>query len=330
LARILRAACRTLIAAGVLILLFVAYQVWGTSIRTAQAQRGLDSELADRLATATAAGAVVSGAGASTTSTSDTTAPAQDPPAASAPPVEPAAELPAELVPAPGEAAGRIEIPAIGVDWTFVEGVSVGDLKKGPGHYPETPWPGQANNAAIAGHRTTYGQPFHDLDQLEPGDQVVVTTIQGEFVYSVRETKVVDPEQVEVLGPDFWDFDDDPATPENSLTLTACHPKFSATERIVVATELLGPPAPPTPPGDQRSTPVDANGLDADLSGEGAGAWPVVAWAVVAAGIALGAWAAGRRHPDVRWMAYAVGLLPFLVALFFFFENFSTLLPANY
>ena len=79
-------------------------------------------------------------------------------------------------------------IPAIGVDKIVVEGVSLADLKKGPGHYPETPLPGQEGNAAIAGHRTTYGAPFNRLDELEPGDEITVTTVQGEFTYEVTET----------------------------------------------------------------------------------------------------------------------------------------------
>ena len=189
-------------------------------------------------------------------------------------PPDPSRTLPPELIPAPGEAAGRIEIPAIGVDWTFVEGVSVSDLKKGPGHYPETPWPGQQGNAAIAGHRTTYGQPFNNIDQLHPGDEVIVTTIQGRFVYEVRQTIIVQPDQVEVLGHDYWDFDENPATFENTLTLTACHPKFSATERIVVGAELRGPPAPVTANQDDgQANPTAPADFDADLSGKGAGAW---------------------------------------------------------
>ena len=318
MARILAAACRVLVAAGVLVLLFVAYQLWGTSLRTARAQRGLDTDLAARLDAAAAAGAVVSGPDASTTTTTT-------------PQPGPVATLPPELIPAPGEAAGRIEIPAIGVDWTFVEGVSVSDLKKGPGHYPETPWPGQQGNAAIAGHRTTYGQPFNNVDQLQPGDEVIVTTIQGRFVYEVRQTIIVQPDQVEVLGHDFWDFDDNPATFENTLTLTACHPKLSASKRIVVGAELRGAPAPVTANQDDgEAKPTAPADFDADLSGQGAGAWPAVAWGAVCLGIGLLAWAVGRVNRRWRWPAYAVGVLPFLVALFFFFESFSTVLPANY
>jgi sortase A len=334
-ARVLGFLGRTMITAGVLILLFVAYQLWGTSIRTAQAQDALEDDLAATLEAAEAEGAVV---GSTTTSTTSTTLDPTLDPTASTPttsdrlPPTTAAPLPPELLPADGEAAGQLVIPEIGVDWVYVEGVSVSDLKKGPGHYPETPMPGQAGNAAIAGHRTTYGQPFHNLDQLQPGDLVEVTTVQGDFTYEVRATIIVRPTQVEVLGSDFWDFDEDPTTLHDTLTLTACHPKFSARERIVVAAELVGEPAPPTPRAgdDARPRPDAPTEFEADLSGERAGAAPAVAWAAVCAGIWLLAWAVGRRKRKARWPAYAIALLPFLVALFLFFENFSRLLPANY
>jgi len=310
-------ACRALVVGGVVVLLFVAYQLWGTSLRTAQSQRGLDTELSARLEEAEAAGAVVRPAGGTATPTAPTSA-------------APVAALPPELVPARGDAAGRIEIPAIGVDWTFVEGVSVDDLKKGPGHYPETPWPGQAGNAAIAGHRTTYGQPFHDVDQLAEGDEIVVTTVQGRFVYEVRTTAIVDPHEVAVLGADHWDVDGDPTTLDDTLTLTACHPKYSASQRIVVAAALVGAPAPTTAGTGDGAPPTPASDLDADLSGERTTAWPAIGWAFVSLAVWGLAWVVARRHPAARWQAYGVVVLPSLLALYHFFENFSALLPANF
>ena len=120
--------------------------------------------------------------------------------------------LPAELIPRRGRGRRQIVIPAIGVDWVFVEGVSVADLKDGPGHYPETPMPGQAGNAAIAGHRTTYGAPFgrprrapaRRRDQSSPRSRAPSPT------RSARRSSCA--AQVEVLGADYWDFDGDPAT----------------------------------------------------------------------------------------------------------------------
>jgi sortase A len=334
-ARVLAAIGRTMITAGVLMLLFVAYQLWGTGIRTAQAQNDLEDSFAAELEAARAA--VVS---TTSTSTSATTATTVDPavtttsrlPATTAPP------LPPELLPERGEAAGRIVIDRIGVDWIFVEGVSVSDLKNGPGHYPDAPMPGQAGNAAIAGHRTTYGAPFHNVDQLQPGDEIRITTVQGDFTYLVRATEIVSPSQVEVLSSDHWDFDGDGAPEPNVLTLTACHPKYSARQRIVIGAELVGEPAPSTPrpapvEGDDGEIAAGADdpvSFEGDLSGDRAAAGPTVAWGVVCAAIWLLAWALGKRWRRVRWPAYAVGLLPFLAALFFFFEEFSRLLPANY
>ena len=136
---------------------------------------------------------------------------------------------------------GIINIPKIGLERVIVEGVSKADLKKGPGHYPGTPLPGQAGNSGIAGHRTTYGAPFNRIDELAPGDEIKVATAQGLFIYEVipapgQETQgwyAVSPSQVEVLT----DFGD------NRITLTACHPKYSAKERIIVHGVLKEEPA---------------------------------------------------------------------------------------
>src|ERR671918_957853 len=178
LARVLGAIGRTLITLGVLILLFVVYQLWGTGIREAQAQRSLENEFEESLGEA---GVVVpdESAQGSGQSPPTTATPGSPPP----PPAE-------------GDASARIRIPDIGVDKIVVEGVTLDDLKRGPGHYPETPLPGQPGNAAIAGHRTTYGAPFNQLDKMKVGDPVVVSTKQGTFQYDVTELKVVSPREV--------------------------------------------------------------------------------------------------------------------------------------
>lgn len=319
LARVLAAIGRTMITAGVLILLFVGYQLWGTGIRTAQAQDDLEDRFDQLLADA----AVVSTTSTSTTST--TVDPASTTtsrlPVTTAPPLAP------ELLPVRGEVAGRMVIEAIGVDWFFVEGVSVSDLKKGPGHYPESPMPGQAGNAAVAGHRTTYGAPFNRVDELEPGDEIRITTVQGRFTYEVRRTEIVSPSQVEVLAAEYWEWD-------NALTLTSCHPKYSARQRIIIGAELVGEPvAAPLPPEaepEDEPEPTVPAAFEGDLSGERAGAGPAVAWGVAGAVVWLLAWATGKRWRRWKWPAYGIGILPFLVTLFFFFEEFSRLLPANY
>jgi sortase A len=321
LAKVLGAIGRTCITAGVLILLFVVYQLWGTGIREAQAQRSLENEFEERL----------DEAGTGATSTTDTTEGGIAPPSTDEPPSTEAGPPPAP--PADGDAVAQLRIPAIGVDKIVVEGVEVSDLKKGPGHYPDSPLPGQPGNAAIAGHRTTYGAPFNRLDELGPGDEILITTVQGSFRYEVREQLIVNPDQVEVLD----DFGDD------RLTLTACHPKYSARQRIVIVAALVGDaaPAPATPPspGPAPSDDEDAGenaeaggsggqSLDAGLGGERATAWPAVLLGVACGFIWLAAWLLGQLWR--KWPAYLVCLPVFLVVLFFFFENFSRLLPANF
>src|SRR3546814_12473628 len=82
-----------------------------------------------------------------------------------------------------GTAIAHIRIPKIGVDETIIEGVSLADLKHGPGHFPETPLPGQEGNSAIAVHRTTYGAPFNRIAQLDPGDNTLVQPPPGKFIH---------------------------------------------------------------------------------------------------------------------------------------------------
>jgi sortase A len=311
---------RVLVAAGLLLLAFVGYQLWGTGIQTRQAQHRLEQQFADVVA-------------ASPTTTTTTTPPTTEPgTTTTAPPTTPAPP-PSTVPPAEGDPVARLQAPSIGLDWIVVSGVGVDDLKKGPGHYPDSPLPGQPGNAAIAGHRTTYGAPFNRLDELGSGDEILVTTVQGSFRYEVREQLIVSPDQVEVLD----DFGDD------RLTLTACHPKYSARQRIVIVAALVGDaaPAPATPPspgpapsddGDNGDN-AEAGGsggqtLDAGLGGERATAWPAVLLGVACGFIWLAAWLLGQLWR--KWPAYLVCLPVFLVVLFFFFENFSRLLPANF
>ena len=140
--------------------------------------------------------------------------------------------MPLSTVPPPnvkeGDPLARIEIPKIGVDKIVVAGVELSDLRKGPGHYPNTALPGQIGNAAIAGHRTTYGAPFFRVDELAVGDEIIVTTVQGTFRYLVTETKIVKPTDFSVLDP----------TPDATLTLTSCNPRYSSRQRIVVKAKL--------------------------------------------------------------------------------------------
>jgi sortase A len=126
--------------------------------------------------------------------------------------------------PLEGDAIARIEIPAIGVSEYVVEGTDTGDLRKGPGHYPETPLPGDPGTSAIAGHRTTYGAPFRNIDDLGRGQVIRVDMPDGRFVYRVEQTKIVDDQDLSVLDP----------VGHRRLMLSACHPLYSAAERVIV------------------------------------------------------------------------------------------------
>jgi sortase A len=335
LGRFGKAAC----AVGVLLLLFVLYQLWGTGIRTARAQNDLEQQFlqlrqehpppSPRIPPDTAA--------APTTTTSTA-------PPASAAPGSTTATLPSDVAPAGSTPAarqpiGRIEIPKIGTSYIVVEGTDPDALKLGPGHFTETPLPGQPGNAAIAGHRTTYGAPFNRIDELVPGDPIVVETTQGRFTYRVEDYEgtglghhIVDPSQTEILNA-HGDAD--------TLTLMACNPKGYATQRIVVVADLVEPPAPraPVPTTAPRVDPVTGQtappsaGAPPLLASESS--WlPTIIWGLVAGDIWLAAWLIARRwrrrrtwHP---WAVYAVASPCFLVALFFTFEGINALLPAGY
>ncbi|MEJ7844756.1 MAG: class E sortase [Acidimicrobiales bacterium] len=331
LARLLGGVGRTMITAGVLLLAFVAYQLWGTGLRTAQAQDRLDGQFQEQL---DAAGQLV-GEDPTTTTTATPTTVAGGPTTTARLPPSTVPTLPPEALPQRGEAAGRIVIDRIGIDWTFVEGVGVTDLKLGPGHYPETPLPGQAGNVGIAGHRTTYGAPFGDIDQLQPGDEIRIQTVQGDFVYRV----IVAAEAAEtglghfVVTPDRVDVLDD-RDGENLLTLTACHPKYSARLRIIVQAELIGEPAPPTPRSEPAAEPAAAVEARPDtldgIQGEAVDPWPAVLWGLACALVWLVCWAASKRFRRAKVPVYVVGLVAFVPALYLCFENVSLLLPANY
>lgn len=282
-----------LTGAGVLILLFVAYQLWGTGLYTSRQQDSLRSAFEQKLQ--------------ATPSTTPTTA------------------NPANLPPPPpsGESVAQIRIPKIGLDQLIVQGVNLADLRKAPGHYPSTPLPGEQGNAAIAGHRTTYGAPFNRLGELVDGDEILVTTVKGSFTYTVGRVHVVKPNQVEVLDP----------TPTPVLTLTTCHPKYSAKERLIVVANLApGQKATPATP-----SPDPAPGEEEVAAGEGLGdpglasdrsKVSTVLWGAFTFLIGLGWWLAIRKWR--HWASYLGGVLPFLASLFFFFAHLELLLPANF
>lgn len=130
-----------------------------------------------------------------------------------------------------GDSLTRIRIPSIDVNVVVVEGTTAGALKAGAGHYPATPLPCETGNVGIAGHRTTYGRPFHNLDRLKPGDEIILETPLGRCSYKVdRDPFVVAPTDLSVVDPT--------ATP--TLTLTTCEPKGSAARRLIVKASFQG------------------------------------------------------------------------------------------
>ena len=131
--------------------------------------------------------------------------------------------------PLPGDAIGRIELPTIGRDLYVIEGTGTGDLRKGPGHYSDTPLPGERGTVAIAGHRTTFGAPFRKIDRLEKGDTIRLQMPYGRFIYSVDKTRIVQPTEVSVKRP----------VGHDQLVLTACEPLYSAARRSVVFARLV-------------------------------------------------------------------------------------------
>jgi len=140
-------------------------------------------------------------------------------------------EPPARVIrrmPLPGDAIGRIDIPAIGVRDYVVEGTDLENLRKGPGHYPDTPLPGDRGTVAIAGHRTTYGAPFRRIDELDRGREIAVDMPYGRYVYRVERTKIVEPTDLSVLD----------RVRHDRLVLSACHPLYSAAQRVVVFSRL--------------------------------------------------------------------------------------------
>lgn len=196
------------IALGLVVLEFAAFLVWGTGLATAREQGRLRRDFEAAL------------------ERNEPSSERRNRPVLEAPPL--------------GEPLARLEIPAIGVDAIVVEGVGHDELAKGPGHIPETALPGRAGNSVISGHRTTYGAPFWSLDELEVGDEIRVSTIEGVSLYRVVLNYVVLPADTSVTAP---------LKPGERprLRLTTCHPRFSAAKRLVVEAELVTPPTDGSP-----------------------------------------------------------------------------------
>ena len=296
-----------LITAGLVVLLFVVYQLWGTGFAEAASQAKLKKQFDSPAATAAAS---VTATGNTSSAGSGTTGGGGD-----ASTIGGAAAVPV-AGPPEGSAIAFLDIPKINVEKYVVQGVADSDLSEGPGHYPNTPMPGQPGNVAIAGHRTTYGAPFFDLNELQPGDDIYITvytgTEQTKFLYVVSSSEVVKPTDVGVIGP----------TTDNQLTLTTCNPRYEATTRLIVVAKLTSIPV--TPPS---TIPVE---IKANLGTGQHSEWPTaLEFGAITIGLWLlvRLWAARRRY--WKWIPFLAGIPVCCVPLWFLFEAVIKLLPNN-
>ncbi|PZR53228.1 class E sortase [Xylanimonas oleitrophica] len=205
-----------LITAGVLLGLFVAWQLWWTDVVAVREQAQILESL-------------------------EWTPPPVEAPQA---PTEHREAPPQEPVPPVGDVFAQVYVPKWGSDYVapIAEGVDKEKIldRIGVGHYPGTAMPGELGNFATAGHRTTYGKPYHLVHELQPGDPIVVRTQSTWYVYRVTEHQIVLPQQVEVISPvpGLKPGDPLPELTKRYMTMTACHPMYSARERYIVHAEL--------------------------------------------------------------------------------------------
>jgi sortase A len=231
---VLRGTGQTLITVGVVLLLFCVYELKFTNLVTARAQEQLADDLQAQWDAAVPVPSAPPSALPSQVPVPTPTDGASAAPALPAPSAT--AARPVEL----GSGIAVLRIPRLG-DWNdrppvVVEGVGVADLKRGPGHMPGTALPGEVGNVVLSGHRTTYGAPFERFDELRPGDPVVVETRDAWFTYTVTGTRIVGPTAVEVTYP--VPGQRGATATERLLTMTTCHPRYSARQRMVVSAEL--------------------------------------------------------------------------------------------
>lgn len=197
------------ITAGLILLLFVTYELWGTGRYTHEQQDKLGKEMMRSWASGRPGGGSAAGSGKVTT----------------------------EQVKL-GRGLAMIRIPRFGSSYHYVviEGVSLSDLRKGPGHYPGTQLPGEIGNFVVSGHRTTYSAPFNRVGELKPGDEIDIDTRDGKYVYKVTAKQVVNPTDVQVTAP--VPFHPGERATKRMITLTTCHPMYSAAERLIIFGQL--------------------------------------------------------------------------------------------
>lgn len=293
--RIIGITGRVFVVAGLMLLFFTAYLLWGTGVYTKRQQGQAER--------AVAANPIV---GAHQVS------------AGKIPAARPARQLPL------GSPLFTIKVPKIGLDTVIVEGVGRDELKKGPGHFPScsdvprgtdcvqrSVYPGENGNVALSGHRTTYGAPFFNLQQLAPGDVIDIVSGPARYRYRVREQLIVDP----TAG---FNVVEDHGRAE--ITLTTCHPRFSAAQRLVIHADYQGASLiSPATPGGRTGGDVPKREVASN----------VIALACVSVACAIGSVALSKRYKI--WALYAtltiVGATGLWVGVF---PRVLALMPANY
>lgn len=313
-ARVVGFVGKSFIATGLLLLGLVVYQLWGTGIETRRAQSVLRKEF----------NSIIAATGPTATSIKPTTTGGTS------------AFLPVV------DALALIEIPSINISKIVVEGITPKDLRRGPGHFPNTPLPGEMGNSAIAAHRTSYDAPFGNLNTIAPDDVIYITTPKGKFAYTVKEVSVVAPDKTSVLAN----------TPQvATLTLITCHPRFSTSQRLVVRAELSST-APTTTPSSvpmptttiPQVVETSSPEMISDVSANDFGKWfsdtsaifPTLLCAALLIALAISRkfirTRISRRVSKRRVASiatYALLSIPFLVTLFYFYRYINLLLPAG-
>jgi len=197
------------ITLGLLLLLFVAWQLWWTDVESDRSQlattRGLEQTWQREL---------------------------RAPSTTAKPAVRKVKDVPM------GDAFALMRVPRFGADYVrpIVAGTELSVLDQGIGHYDGTVDPGEVGNFSLAGHRVTYGKPFNRIAELQPGDPIVIETRTTWYVYRVQRHTIVTPDRVDVVAP----VPEKPGVKatQRMMTMTACHPEFSARQRYVVFSKL--------------------------------------------------------------------------------------------
>jgi sortase A len=288
---------RVFVVAGVLLLFFTAYLLWGTGVYTKHQQSNFEGQLRDN-------------------------------PLVSEEQLGAGGEIPSarpKKLPNLGDPLFNIRIPKIGLDTIVVNGVRVDDLKKGPGLFPactpgedsdtcvqDASWPGEKGNVALSGHRTTYGAPFFKVNELQKGDVIDLVAGRARYRYRVRAQKIVDP----VSG-----FKEVVQSGRAELTLTSCHPRFSASQRMIIKADFEGSSLVAAPPGGKggptRAKPPPVIPSDVIVLGS------------ISLATALVSLALSKRY---RWTAayIALGIVGASGLWIGVFPRFLSLLPENF